>query len=70
MVQFLCMFSLLLNGNVTFNQMKERGGAPISEARKQHLHRSKVASSPSQCYLLWPKLGAMQWMGEAVLVFG
>lgn len=49
---------------------KKRGGAPVSEARTQHLRRSNVLCSSRQHHLLWPGLGAMRWMGEAVLVFG
>lgn len=34
LVKFLCMFPLLLNGNVRFNQIKKRGEAPVSEAHQ------------------------------------
>lgn len=70
LVKFLRMFFLLLNGNVKMNQMKKRGGAPVSEARTQRLLRDNVLCSSRQHHRLWPGLGATRWMGEAVLVFG
>lgn len=39
LVRFLCMFSLLLSGNIRFNQMQGRGGPPVSEAWEQHWSR-------------------------------
>lgn len=59
------MFFLLLNRNVKFNQTKKRGGAPVSGACKQCLHRSKVARSPSRRHLLWLWLGGTWWTGAA-----